>query len=220
MTKYCAKYPLSKIEYVKNDNLSHWRMKVLNMGGGGGGGGRGGCKTLVLAGAIEGPCGHKAFQNYYEAWPLLPLPPPHAYSYAWLTRTPKLWCGRFLVIVLILAHLSRRLIWWAHRVGRPSVVRRRRPSSSTLFKHLLLRNHWANQSQISYWASMGWGNETDLVTWPRWPPCPYMVKTFKIFSGTKRPMTLKLGMHHWVLEHYQICSNDDAGLTLTYFTAR
>ena len=32
-------------------------------------------------------------------------------------------------------------------------------------------------------------------------------------------MTLKLGMQHWVLEYYQICSNDDPGLTLTYFTA-
>ena len=33
-------------------------------------------------------------------------------------------------------------------------------------------------------------------------------------------MTLKLGMQHWVLEYYQICSNDDPGLTVTYFTAR
>ena len=40
------------------------------------------------------------------------------------------------------------------------------------------------------------------------------------FSGTKRPMTLKLGMQHWVLKYYQVYSNDDPGLTLTYFTAR
>ena len=33
-------------------------------------------------------------------------------------------------------------------------------------------------------------------------------------------MTLKLGMQHRVLEYYRICSNDDPGLTLTYFTAR
>ena len=33
-------------------------------------------------------------------------------------------------------------------------------------------------------------------------------------------MTLKLGMQHQVLEYYKICSNDDSGLTLTYFTAR
>ena len=33
-------------------------------------------------------------------------------------------------------------------------------------------------------------------------------------------MSLKLGMQHPVLEYYQIYSNDDPGLTLTYFTAR
>ena len=33
-------------------------------------------------------------------------------------------------------------------------------------------------------------------------------------------MTLKLGMQHRVLEYYQGYSNDDPGLTLTYFTAR
>ena len=33
-------------------------------------------------------------------------------------------------------------------------------------------------------------------------------------------MTLKLGMQHWVLEYYQVCSNDDPELTLTYYTAR
>ena len=42
----------------------------------------------------------------------------------------------------------------------------------------------------------------------------------KIFSGTERLMTLKVGMQHRVLEYYQICSNDDPGLTLTYFTGR
>ena len=47
-----------------------------------------------------------------------------------------------------------------------------------------------------------------------------MVKTLKIFSGTKRPMTLKFGMQYRVLEYYQFCPNDDPGLTLTYFTAR
>ena len=33
-------------------------------------------------------------------------------------------------------------------------------------------------------------------------------------------MTLKLSMQHRLLEYYQDCSNDDSGLTLTYFTAR
>ena len=46
-------------------------------------------------------------------------------------------------------------------------------------------------------------------------------KSLKIcFSGSKKPMTLKLGMQHWVLKYYQVCSNDAPGLTLTYFTAR
>ena len=31
-------------------------------------------------------------------------------------------------------------------------------------------------------------------------------------------MTLKLGMHHQVLEYYQVCSNDDSGLN--YLTTR
>ena len=48
-----------------------------------------------------------------------------------------------------------------------------------------------------------------------------MVKTLQIFfSGTKRPMTLKLVMQHRLLEYYQVCPNDDTGFTLTYFTAR
>ena len=38
-------------------------------------------------------------------------------------------------------------------------------------------------------------------------------------SSSPEP-TLKLGMQHWVLEYYQVCSNDDPELTLTYFTAR
>ena len=33
-------------------------------------------------------------------------------------------------------------------------------------------------------------------------------------------MTLKLDMQHRVLEYYQVCSNDDPELTLTYFTVR
>ena len=33
-------------------------------------------------------------------------------------------------------------------------------------------------------------------------------------------MTLKIGMPHWVLQYFQIYLNDDAELTLTYFTAR
>ena len=41
-----------------------------------------------------------------------------------------------------------------------------------------------------------------------------------LLHRSKRPMTLKLGMLRQVLEYYQICSNDDPGLTLTYFMVR
>ena len=40
------------------------------------------------------------------------------------------------------------------------------------------------------------------------------------FSGTQRPMILKLGMQHQVLKYYQVYSKDDPESTLTYFTAR
>ena len=57
---------------------------------------------------------------------------------------------------------------------------------------------------------MGERKFVQMVTWSIWPPCPNMVKTHKIFfSGTKRPMTLKVGMQHRVLEYYQVCSSDD-----------
>ena len=33
-------------------------------------------------------------------------------------------------------------------------------------------------------------------------------------------MILNVGMQHWVLKYYQVCSNDGPGLTMTYFMAR
>ena len=63
-----------------------------------------------------------------------------------------------------------------------SVVRPSVRLSVNIFKRLLLWNRWANFAQISYGASLGWGNEK-LLKWSRsvdrWPPRPYMVKTFK-----------------------------------------
>ena len=70
-----------------------------------------------------------------------------------------------LVGVLLLAHLSQRLIGeligysWS---GAHSSVRRHRPSASsfTMLKDLLLRNCFANQSQILCGASLGRGNDS------------------------------------------------------------
>ena len=65
-------------------------------------------------------------------------------------------------------------------------------------------------------CSNGLGHMTKMAAMPI-----YGKKLLKIFFyGTQRPMTLKLGMQHRVLEYYQVCSIDDPGLTLTYFMAR
>ena len=48
--------------------------------------------------------------------------------------------------------------------------------------------------------------------------CKNLKKIF--FSGTEWPMILKHGTQHWGLKYYEICSNDDPELTLTFFTAR
>ena len=64
--------------------------------------------------------------------------------------------------------------------------------------------------------SNGSGHRTKMAAMPIYGK--NLKKIF--FSGTKRPVTLNLGMQHRVLEDYQVCSNDDPGLSLTYFTAR
>ena len=46
-----------------------------------------------------------------------------------------------------------------------------------------------------------------LVTW--FYPGPYMVKHFR----TEWPRSLKLGIQHWALKSYQVCSCDDSRLT-------
>ena len=71
---------------------------------------------------------------------------------------------------------------------------------------------------------MGWANEGLFKRYRSHDQdaMPIYGKNLKkiFFSGTKWPMTFKLGMQHRMLEYYQIFSNDDPGLTVTYFTAR
>ena len=45
--------------------------------------------------------------------------------------------------------------WWAYRISRPLSVR----PSSTFFKYLLIRNHWADWGQISFGVSMAVGTK-------------------------------------------------------------
>ena len=76
-----------------------------------------------------------------------------------------------------------------------------------------MESQWDGGTKV---CSNGPGHLTTMAAMPIYSK--NLKKVF--FSGTKRPMTLKLDMLHWVLEYYQVCSNDDPGLTLTYFTAR
>ena len=75
-----------------------------------------------------------------------------------------------------------KALWWAYRIGRPpsSVVPLsvRRPHSLNIFSS---ETAW-QISQISYGASMGWGNESLFKrsrSHEQWPTCPYMVKILK-----------------------------------------
>ena len=64
-------------------------------------------------------------------------------------------------------------------------------------------------------CSNGPGHMTNMAAMSIYGKNPLKI----FFSGTKRPMTLKVGMQHWVRVYYQVCASDDPGLTLTYFTA-
>ena len=82
----------------------------------------------------------------------------------WLPAGKGLTSWLLLVMFIVfLAHLSRRLrgeLLVYQWLRRPSSVR----PSVNIFKHLLLWNHWANWTQISYGDSLGWGNES-LFKW-------------------------------------------------------
>ena len=72
-----------------------------------------------------------------------------------------------------LAHLSRRLTRWAYSIAmvrRPSVVVRRRPSSSVVVVHTFkleyLWSQLANLDQILCVASLGWGKGC-IMFWGR-----------------------------------------------------
>ena len=60
------------------------------------------------------------------------------------------------------------------------------------------------------------GHMTKMATTPIYGKNP-----LKIFnSRTRRPVTLSLGMWYWGCGAYQVCSNDDPRVTLTYLMSR
>ena len=93
------------------------------------------------------------------------------------------------------------------------------------FKDLLLGNHLANQSKILSEASIRRGNESvknNLGHTTRWPPCPFMVKTFKTLLF-QNPKSYDLETWYVALGCQApqcIYINHDPMMTLTYFTTR
>ena len=68
---------------------------------------------------------------------------------------------------------------------------------------------WVGGTKV---CSGGLGHMTKMAATPIYGKNP-----LKIFSGTKGPMTLGLGMQHWGLGPNKVSSNDDLGLTLTFY---
>ena len=50
--------------------------------------------------------------------------------------------------------------------------------------------------------------------------CSQLNEYMKLYEYQRSRSLIGLGIHHRVLESYQVCSNDTPGLNLTYFTAR
>ena len=128
-----------------------------------------------------------------------------------------------------LAHLSRRLIGeliiyqWSG-VRRPSV----RPSSVCRPQYSkIFFSETAGLIKAKFYVELHWvggtifcsrhlGHMTKMTATPI-----YGINPSKIFfSRTGWPIFTKLGMLHRGLQPIIVCSNDDPGVTLTYFTVR
>ena len=71
---------------------------------------------------------------------------------------------------------------------------------------------WEGETKV---CINGPGHITKMATTPI-----YDKKPSKIFSGTGGPIFTKLGMYNRGLLPIIVCTNDDPGVTLVYFTAR
>ena len=126
----------------------------------------------------------------------------------------------------ILAHLSQRLI--GELIGyswsgvRPTVVRRRRsPCSKIFFSETALpikakfyvEPPWVGRT---IFCSRHLGHMTKMAT----TPINGKNHSKIFFSRTGGPISTKLDMLDWGLQPIIVCSNDDPGVTFTYFTAR
>ena len=131
----------------------------------------------------------------------------------------------------VLGHLSRRLIWWAYRIGRPSssVVRRprpsyvfcRRPHSLNIFS-----SETTGPIKVKFHMELLWDGGRKVCS--KGPGQMTKMAAMLIYGrNLKKSSSLEpKGRWPWNLvriigcSYYQVCSDDDPRLTLTYFTAR
>ena len=104
---------------------------------------------------------------------------------------------------------------------RPSIVRRCPQCSKIFFSET------AGPIKAKFYVEPPWvggtifcsrhlGHMTKMVATPIYGKNPSKI----FFSRTGGPIFTKLGMLHQGLQPIIVCSNDDTGVTLTYFTAR
>ena len=142
-----------------------------------------------------------------------------------MIRASKIYGTFFHDFSMFLAHLSRRLIGELI-VYQCSGVRRRRTSSSSTISKIFF-SETAGPIKAKFYVEPPWvggtifcsrhlGHMTKMAATPIYGKNPSKI----FFSRTGGPIFTKLGMKHRGLQPIIVCSNDDPGVTLTYFTAR
>ena len=119
---------------------------------------------------------------------------------------------------IFLAHLGELIVY-------PCSGVRRRTSSSTISNiffsetacpikaKFYVEPPWVGRTKV---CSRHLGHMTKMAARPIYGKNPSKI----FFSRTRRPIFMKLGIKHRGLQPIIVCSNDDPGVTLTYFTAR
>ena len=180
---------------------------------------------------------------------------PSSTSILHVCEQRRLWrafSGRLCILILVvrqktsltwnrrstfLAHLSRRLIWWAYRIGRPlsSVVRRpsyvvvRRPSYVVVRHRPHSLNIFSSETTgpikvKKIHMELLWDGGTKVC--PNSPGHMTKMAAMPIYGKNLKKSSSLEPKDWWpwklvcIIGYIQVCSNDDPGLTLTYFTAR
>ena len=103
---------------------------------------------------------------------------------------------------------------WPREEGwNPSSVRHRPP-----FSNIFSETAWPIEAKFH--VEPPWVGGTKVCSGRLGHMTNMAAMPILFFSGSKGPMTLMLVMQHWGLEPNKVYSNDDLGLTLTYFMAR